>query len=75
MNTDKHRKKTFIRICVHMCPSVVAFLCAFVSNLPATKGPPRHIYMDTFVHDLRYRIRVFLRNPGFTAVPVLVLAL
>ena len=31
--------------------------------------------MDTFLQDLRYGVRVFLRNPGFTAVAVLVLAL
>ena len=31
--------------------------------------------METFLQDLRYGIRVFLRNPGFTAVAVIVLAL
>ena len=31
--------------------------------------------MDTFLQDLRYGFRVFVRNPGFTAVAVVVLAL
>ena len=31
--------------------------------------------METFLHDLRYGVRVLFRTPGFTAVAVLVLAL
>jgi len=31
--------------------------------------------METFLQDVRYAVRVFVRNPAFTAVAVLVLAL
>src|SRR5215211_6105250 len=31
--------------------------------------------METFLQDMRYSIRVFLKNPGFTAVALLTLTL